>query len=95
MRSVSAICTRTGWDKVGFGDVAVDSIRRQGPAHGVTLPCTATVYQNMIIECDASLFIQYLTDNVLQTTIAASTIQNCRRGTCHLLSYTTPPSKLS
>ncbi len=58
-----------GADVVGWYASAIIEIRNQGPSHGVKLPCGFIVYQNMQIECNASLFINYETDNPLTGTI--------------------------
>jgi hypothetical protein len=79
-----------GWDAVGYRSDLVDWYREIGPIVGVTIPCTATVYQAMEIECNASFFFRYETNNVLTSTIYANHVENCRypmlgQSACHTI----------
>ena len=79
-----------GWDLVGWPVSKVDTIRQDGPAHGIQLPCVSTVYQNLSIECNASLFVEYIQDNVLTATVDVDHVTNCRRGACNQINYAGP-----
>lgn len=69
-----------GYDEIGWDLVDLDNIVQNGPAHGVIFPCTITIYQGMLIECDANTWWGYRTD-VLTITVDNSPENdetNCR-----------------
>jgi hypothetical protein len=68
-----------GNDYVGAPRATVDVVRRDGPSNGITLPCTANIYQDLWIECDASTNYTYETNNALTITINNASVTNCRR----------------
>jgi hypothetical protein len=72
-----------GYDSVGFLPAGVAIIRQNyTAATGNPLPCGYTINQELSIECDASLFMQYLTD-VLSSTVYTDHVVDCRAGVCH------------
>ena len=43
-----------GYDNVGYPNSAAPAyIRTYGPAHGISIPCTESLFQNMVMWCDA------------------------------------------
>lgn len=70
-----------GPDTVGWTAAAVQYIRANGPAHGVSLPCTQTVYQQMRMICSGGDDAHYST-NVLSETIYVASEKSCRQGVC-------------
>jgi hypothetical protein len=75
-----------GYDYIGYVDPAVLTfIRTNGPAHGVSIPCTASYSQRMLIFCDANTNYSYRV-NVLTVTVEASDVKNCRAGVCQTIS---------
>lgn len=70
-----------GYDTIGWTLAAVNYIRANAPAHGVPLPCGATLYQLMDMECFGGLSVKY-SANVLSETITPNTEVSCRQGIC-------------
>ncbi|HKV26564.1 MAG TPA: hypothetical protein VJN93_18355 [Candidatus Acidoferrum sp.] len=56
-----------GYDKIGWDLSDLDNIVQNGPSHGITFPCTITIYQGMRIECDANAWWDYRTDVITIT----------------------------
>jgi hypothetical protein len=77
-----------GYDYVGWTEAGVNYYRTQAPAHNHPLPCGWTFYQNMAISCSSSSTpITYATNNVLSATINATSVTNCRIGTCGTINH--------
>jgi len=76
-----------GYDNVGYPNSAGPAyIRTNGPAHGVSIPCTQSLFQDMVIWCDANTNYNYKDDTLTITVNAATTVTNCRAGVCQTIS---------
>jgi hypothetical protein len=59
-----------GYDEIGFDNSELNEIQYYGPANGVKMPCTLTVYQQMQIElCVSSSFYLYNYANTLTSMV--------------------------
>jgi hypothetical protein len=67
-----------GFDTVGYPSAGVEYIRAS-TAHGVTLPCTTTLYQTMQITCGSG-YQTYQVNNVISIVIYSDHIVNTRKG---------------
>ena len=75
-----------GPDNIGVNLSDIATVIQFGPAHGITFPCTLTIYQVMDINCEAGLWWPYHSDTII-IQIEADENQNvCRDGvgTCEL-----------
>jgi hypothetical protein len=75
-----------GYDGIGLDDNGIDYIRQNAPAHGVTLPCTVTIYQEMAFEQDANTYFSYK-QNTLTQTVDQDDVPVCRDGVCRTSSF--------
>ena len=75
-----------GPDAIGWDLTDLDNIVQNGPQHGVTFPCTATIHQGMRIECEANLWYNYTTDDITikVDNHGGNTEEVCRAGECGL-----------
>lgn len=77
-----------GCDRVGYVDPAmITYIRTNAPMHDVPLPCTASMYQVIVIWCNDSLNWA-VKSNLLTVTVDTTTVSNCRAGLCAM--FTAP-----
>ncbi len=81
------VVTGNGWgpDAVGTPKIAVDSIRTEGIRSGISLPCTATFYQTMKMNCSQTN--SPYRNNILKSIVSGGTVQNCRDGVCQTILY--------
>lgn len=70
-----------GYDSVGFRESAIYYYQTERPARGLSLPCTATAFQNMEIECGTDWAV-YAPNNILGIQIDVDNYINCRIGVC-------------
>lgn len=73
-----------GYDYIGATNTTVSIIRNGAASNGITLPCIATIYQMMVIDCDALTAYWYETDT-LTITIYSDHVVNCRAGNCQTI----------
>lgn len=72
-----------GLDSIGWNLSDLDNIVQNGPSHGVTFPCVATIHQGMQIMCNANTFWQYRTDDITITVEKNPNSEEvCRAGEC-------------
>jgi hypothetical protein len=65
------------FDEIGFPTNYVDWYRTNGAPYGVSIPCTATAYQDMEITCGSNYWV-YENNNVLQVTINSQSVKDAR-----------------
>jgi len=76
-----------GYDTIGYHSTTAPAyIRANGPAHGVSIPCTQTIHQSMIILCSANNIGNYTSDTITIKVNAATSVTNCRAGVCQTIS---------
>ena len=72
-----------GYDNVGYlSSTGPAYIRSNGPAHGVSIPCTQTLYQNMFMYCNGANPTNYINDTLTITVNQGTSVTNCRAGVC-------------
>ena len=73
-----------GPDNIGANLSDIATVVKFGPAHGITFPCTLTIYQVMDINCAAGLWLPYHSDTIIIQIEADETQEVCRdgEGTC-------------
>jgi hypothetical protein len=75
-----------GYDNIGFNNTALPGLIRQyGPPNGITMPCTYTMYQNMVIYCSASTNWEYGAGSLTVTVNASTSVTHCRKGICQTI----------
>jgi len=82
-----------GFDLVGFDSASISYYRVQDPAHGIALPCGATLYQTMQILCSSGVWATYTPSfgNKLTVQIEQTAVVNCRydmnNSACQTINY--------
>lgn len=74
-----------GYDSLGLDLGDLDDIVQNGPNHGVTFPCVLTIHQGMQIECDATTWWNYKSDDITITVDnSPNSEEACRGDECGL-----------
>lgn len=80
---LAGVHNKWGYDDVGYLSSSGPAyIRSNGPAHGVSIPCTQTLYQVMEIYCNGVNPTIYANDILTITVNQGTSVTNCRAGVC-------------
>ena len=78
-----------GYDNVGYSDptgTIAGLIRQNGPPNGVSIPCTGSMFQIMVVKCSDTTNVAYTSDTLTFTVNATQSVTNCRNGVCQTIS---------